>query len=59
MSIIHARRHDTSVLVGNNRTVLDDLALDIATGLKELGDLVATSMVDEDFAIAHLIAGCL
>ena len=56
MPIIRTRHDNTSILVGNYRLVIDSPTLNIAARLSELRDLVATTVVDEEFAVAHFWA---
>jgi hypothetical protein len=53
MTVIHACVDDARVLVGYDSSISQALALDIAAGLAQFRDPVATPMVDKDLTTAH------
>lgn len=55
MPVIRARHYHASVFVGDDRAVHGVFALNVAARVGELGDFMATAMVDVDLAVAHLL----
>ena len=53
MPVVDTGHHHAGVLVGDDGDVHDGPALDFVAPLGELGDFVATPVVDEDFSVAH------
>lgn len=53
MSVEHARRCDTCVLVGDDGQVINRLALDVLADLEQFRDAMAAPVVDKDLARAH------
>lgn len=58
VAIVDTRLNDARVLVGHCSAIRNHLTLNIAAVLGQLRDLVSTTMVDKDFAVAHRKTCC-